>query len=75
LYITVKEHIMATDPEYGITKSRATTSNYSSSHFEQAAPASSFGDTTYTCPMHPDVVRSEPGRCPKCGMTLKPSKA
>jgi uncharacterized membrane protein len=26
----------------------------------------------YTCPMHPDVVRSEPGSCPKCGMTLVP---
>lgn len=26
----------------------------------------------YTCPMHPEVVRGEPGRCPKCGMTLVP---
>ena len=24
----------------------------------------------YTCPMHPDVVRDAPGRCPKCGMRL-----
>jgi len=24
----------------------------------------------YTCPMHPEVVRGEPGTCPKCGMTL-----
>ena len=24
----------------------------------------------YTCPMHPDVLRSEPGACPKCGMQL-----
>ncbi len=24
----------------------------------------------YTCPMHPDVVRDEPGQCPKCGMNL-----
>ncbi|GBE08764.1 formate hydrogenlyase subunit 5 precursor [bacterium BMS3Abin11] len=24
----------------------------------------------YTCPMHPEIVRDEPGSCPKCGMTL-----
>ena len=26
--------------------------------------------TTYTCPMHPEVVSDRPGRCPKCGMNL-----
>ena len=26
----------------------------------------------YTCPMHPEVVRSEPGSCPLCGMALEP---
>ena len=26
----------------------------------------------YTCPMHPEVRQSGPGRCPKCGMTLVP---
>ena len=29
-------------------------------------------DTTYTCPMHPEIVRAEPGRCPLCGMDLVP---
>jgi uncharacterized paraquat-inducible protein A len=24
----------------------------------------------YTCPMHPEIVRSKPGKCPKCGMQL-----
>lgn len=24
----------------------------------------------YTCPMHPEVIRSSPGSCPKCGMKL-----
>ncbi|HWY40274.1 MAG TPA: heavy metal-binding domain-containing protein [Chthoniobacterales bacterium] len=28
----------------------------------------------YTCLMHPEVVRAEPGQCPKCGMTLVPLK-
>jgi uncharacterized protein len=24
----------------------------------------------YTCPMHPDVIKDQPGSCPKCGMRL-----
>jgi Cu+-exporting ATPase len=28
--------------------------------------------TEYTCPMHPEIVRDEPGACPKCGMALEP---
>jgi len=28
------------------------------------------GVATYTCPMHPEVRSSTPGRCPKCGMDL-----
>jgi multidrug efflux pump subunit AcrA (membrane-fusion protein) len=26
----------------------------------------------YFCPMHPEVVSDEPGKCPKCGMDLVP---
>ena len=26
---------------------------------------------TYTCPMHPEILRSNPGNCPKCGMSLE----
>lgn len=29
----------------------------------------------YTCPMHPEVVRNEPGSCPICGMALEPRNA
>lgn len=24
----------------------------------------------YTCPMHPEVKKNEPGQCPVCGMDL-----
>jgi len=26
----------------------------------------------YTCPMHPDIIKSNPGSCPICGMALEP---
>jgi len=28
--------------------------------------------TLYTCPMHPEIIRDAPGRCPICGMHLEP---
>jgi Cu+-exporting ATPase len=28
--------------------------------------------TEWTCPMHPEIVRPEPGPCPICGMALEP---
>src|SRR5205085_11803256 len=28
--------------------------------------------TRWTCPMHPEIVRDEPGVCPICGMKLVP---
>jgi hypothetical protein len=30
--------------------------------------------TKFTCSMHPEVVKSKPGKCPKCGMALIPMK-
>jgi heavy metal-binding protein len=29
----------------------------------------------YTCPHHPEVASNEPGKCPKCNMTLVPKPA
>jgi Cu+-exporting ATPase len=37
---------------------------------EHAAPAAA--RVEYVCPMHAQIVRSEPGSCPICGMTLEP---
>jgi len=28
--------------------------------------------TIYTCPMHPEIERNQPGDCPICGMALEP---
>ncbi|MCA0920657.1 heavy metal translocating P-type ATPase [Pseudooceanicola nanhaiensis] len=48
----------------------------------EAAPEDYLGDrpaaeqmpegTKYTCPMHPEIIRDQPGDCPKCGMALEP---
>ncbi len=29
---------------------------------------------SYTCPMHPQIIRDQPGDCPICGMSLVPLK-
>ena len=29
-------------------------------------------ETIYSCPMHPEVRSTTPGKCPKCGMDLQP---
>jgi P-type Cu+ transporter len=29
-------------------------------------------ENRYTCPMHPEIIREQPGICPKCGMALEP---
>ncbi len=38
-------------------------------------PAPAQPGATYTCPMHPEIVRDGPGACPICGMALEPRVA
>ena len=38
----------------------------------RAAARTAAGEVLWTCPMHPQIVREEPGNCPICGMTLEP---
>jgi Cu(I)/Ag(I) efflux system membrane fusion protein len=38
---------------------------------QHAAPV---GQKSYTCSMHPEIVRDSPGNCPTCGMALTEKK-
>jgi hypothetical protein len=44
------------------------------SHAQPTADESQPKAQQYTCPMHPEIVRNEPGNCPICGMKLVPKK-
>jgi P-type Cu+ transporter len=37
-----------------------------------ALPEPAKGEVLWTCPMHPQIIRKEPGSCPICGMALEP---
>jgi Cu+-exporting ATPase len=39
---------------------------------EAAESAAAPAGGRWTCPMHPQIVRDEPGSCPICGMALEP---
>ena len=39
------------------------------------SPTSASSSNSYTCPMHPQIVRPGPGSCPICGMALEPRTA
>jgi len=44
--------------------------SHDSVNFSEQAPVG-----TYTCPMHPEILQSKPGNCPKCGMALELTKS
>ena len=42
---------------------------------QSRTPAPQHSTPVYTCPMHPEVIADQPGKCPKCGMALEPLRA
>ena len=54
--------------EVPVTAEKPPTEPTSPTHLPTTAP------TMYACPMHPEVVQSSLGRCPKCGMRLVPAE-
>jgi Cu2+-exporting ATPase len=39
----------------------------------EKAPSAIVAATSFTCPMHPEIIKDAPGSCPICGMELVPS--
>ena len=56
----------AQNPRRYLTQSHGHSAN------QDSAPKALVKGATYTCPMHPEIVRNEPGSCPICGMALEP---
>lgn len=46
--------------------------NHSHHQNHSDQPTSGYEGQKYTCPMHIQVIKDEPGNCPICGMTLVP---
>jgi Cu+-exporting ATPase len=55
-----------------VDKFKATPEEYLSTVRVGRHSAASEKKVEYTCPMHPEIVQSEPGSCPICGMALEP---
>lgn len=58
-------------PERFLNKSAEATSVQPPA-IQPLSPAVRAQKTEYTCPMHPEIVRDQPGNCPICGMALEP---
>ena len=54
----------------GGSPSNQTTTEHNHSHADETAEA----DTSFVCPMHPEVKGEEGDKCSKCGMALVSQK-
>ena len=75
--------LLRTDPELAAERTRIDTDLHRAPDktlaFESLMPLL-YGDqattaSSWTCPMHPEIVSAEPGTCPTCGMKLIPTSA
>lgn len=69
----VSEATAGSCPKCGMTLiPRSEAMNEQSTHEMDMAGMEGMADTAkkYTCPMHPEIQQDQPGKCPKCGMTL-----
>jgi P-type Cu+ transporter len=60
------------DPERFLNKSPASMVSSPVTIQRESKAVAGPVDRTYTCPMHPEIVRDGPGNCPICGMALEP---
>src|ERR671921_878444 len=65
--LTAERHSIEADLERAPDKVLSIVASMPLLYRGETQPASS-----YVCPMHPEVMSSEPGTCPKCGMKLVP---
>jgi Heavy metal binding domain len=62
----------ASHAEHSASAATPTTSAHASHGSHDSATQPDKAAERWTCPMHPEVIQSEPGKCPKCGMKLVP---
>lgn len=73
MHTEIKKNNPGTCPKCGMNLVEEEKKNDQTHHEqekEETHHAPSIKNTLYTCPMHPDVIKEQPGKCPKCGMEL-----
>ena len=58
--------------EHCLAKFNNDPAHYSKHGTSPAVDAASADGGSWTCPMHPEIIRDAPGACPICGMALEP---